>query len=121
MKIEKFEDIEAWREARILVKNMYEVLRGCGDFGFKGQIQRACISIMSNIAEGFDRHSNKEFIQFLIISRGSCAEVRSLLYAGFDIGYFSEHQLSELMDSCQKISMLLNGFIRYLRKSERKH
>ena len=53
MKIEKFEDIEAWREARILVKNMYEVLRGCGDFGFKGQIQRACISIMSNIAEGF--------------------------------------------------------------------
>ncbi|RQD66816.1 MAG: four helix bundle protein [Desulfonatronovibrio sp. MSAO_Bac4] len=121
MKIERFEDIEAWRESRILVKDMYGILGDCGDFGFRNQIQRASLSIMSNIAEGFDRHTNKEFIQFLIIARGSCAEVRSLLYAGLDVGYFSEEQFANFMDSCLKISMLLNGFIRYLKKSQRKY
>ena len=121
MKIEKFEDIEAWKESRVLVKRIYIVLSDCKDFGFKDQVQRASVSIMSNIAEGFDRHTNKEFIQFLVIARGSCAEIRSLLYAGFDIGYFSKEQHTELMASCLTISRLLNGFMRYLRNSDRKY
>lgn len=70
MRIEKFEDIEAWKEARKLVKNIYESFKDSKDYGLREQIQRAAISIMSNIAEGFDRGSNKEFIQFLIISKG---------------------------------------------------
>ncbi len=121
MKIDRFEDIDAWKEARILVKIVYGLLKDSRDFEFKNQIQRAAISIMSNIAEGFDRHSNKEFIQFLVFSRGSTAEVKSLLYTGFDIGYFNEQQFESLQNSCRKISSLLNGFIRYLKNSPRKH
>jgi len=87
MKIENFEDIESWKEARNLVKQIYAQFRECKDFGFKDQIQRAAISVMSNVAEGFDRGSNKEFVQFMIIARGSVAEVKSLSYAALDIGY----------------------------------
>ncbi len=121
MKIERFEDIEAWKEARTLAKDIYALFAWCHDFGFRDQIQRASVSIMSNIAEGFDRHSNKEFIQFLVISRASTAEVKSLLYTGFDTGYISRDQFENLYSRCMKISGLLNGFIRYLRNSSRKH
>ena len=88
MKIEKFEDIESWKEARLLVRDVYKQLAVCKDLGFKDQMQRAAISIMSNIAEGFDRASNREFVQFLVIARGSVSEVKSQAYAGLDIGYF---------------------------------
>jgi four helix bundle protein len=121
MKVERFEDIESWKEARSMVKEVYGQLRGCRDFGFRDQIQRASISIMSCIAEGFDRHSNKEMIHYLVMSRGSASEVRSLAYAGLDIGYFSEKQFADLMERTQKISGLLNGLIRYLRNSQRTH
>lgn len=119
MKIERFEDVESWKEARQLVKDVYHVLIDCRDHGFTGQIQRAAISVMSNIAEGFDR-SNKEFIQFLVISRGSVSEVRSLLYAGFDIGYLDEPSLQKLLSRCNKITNLLDGFLRFLKSSPRK-
>lgn len=112
MKIERFEDIEAWKEARILVQEIYSLLANSRDFGFKDQIQRASISIMSCIAEGFDRHSNNELIQFMVIARGSNAEVKSLLYAASDIGYISKEQFQRLFSRCEKISSLLNGFIR---------
>jgi four helix bundle protein len=121
MKIERFEDIEAWKEARLLVREIYSQLVDCRDFGFRDQIQRAALSIMANIAEGFDRHTNKEFIQFLVISRGSTAEVKSFLYTAFDIGYISQKKFQQLYACCVKISSLLNGFIRYLRNSSRKH
>jgi len=78
MKIENFEDIEAWKEARILVKDVYGVFGKIRDFSFRDQIQRAAVSSMTNIAEGFDRGSNREFIQFLVIARGSALEVKSL-------------------------------------------
>ena len=120
MKIERFEDIESWKEARVLVKHVYSCFKDCRDFGFKDQIQRASISIMSNIAEGFDRGSNKEFIQFLTIARGSTAEVKSLSYAAIDIGYMSESDCASLQGKCTKLSGLINGFIRYLKSSTRK-
>lgn len=75
---------------------------------------------MSNIAEGFDRGTNKELIQFLVVARGSVSEVRSLLYVALDIGYLDEIIFFRLKNSCQKISNLINGFIRYLKESERK-
>lgn len=121
MRIEKFEDIEAWKEARNLVKNIYECFKDSKDFSFREQIQRAAISIMSNIAEGFDRGSNKEFIQFLIIARASVSEVKSLSYAAFDIGFISEERFTDIIDSCFKLTNLINGFIRYLKNSTRKN
>ncbi len=84
MAIECFEEIKSWQEARLLVQEVYRCLKSCGDRGFRDQIQRASISVMSNIAEGFERNSNKEFIHFLVIARASAAEVKSLSYAGYD-------------------------------------
>ena len=120
MKIEKFEDIEAWKESRILVKEIYSYFSNQKDYGFRDQIQRASLSIMSNIAEGFDRGSNKEFIQYLVIARGSVSEVKSLSYAAIDIGYIDEKIFNEISARCLKLINLLNGFIRYLRNSDRK-
>ena len=91
------------------------------DFGFKDQIQRAAVSVMSNIAEGFDRGSNKEFIQFLVIARGSVSEVKSLAYVAVDIGYLDDTQCTRLQGECDKLSNLINGFIRYLKNSPRKN
>lgn len=120
MKIERFEDIEAWKEARLLVKEIYSCFAHQKDYSFKDQIQRASLSIMSNIAEGFDRGSNKEFIQFLVIARGSVSEVKSLSYAAIDIGYIDEKIFNEISSRCLTLINLLNGFIRYLRNSDRK-
>ncbi len=120
MKIEKFEDIEAWKQARELVSRTYMHFNNVKDYSFKDQVQRAAVSVMSNIAEGFDRGSNKEFIQYLVIARGSVSEVRSLLYAAQDIGYISEKPLSDLSTRCFALTSLINDFIRYLRNSERK-
>jgi four helix bundle protein len=100
MIIERFEDIESWKEARLLVKHVYQYLSESRDFGFKDQIQRAAVSVMANIAEGFDRGSNKEFVQYLVIARGSLAEVKSLSYAALDIGYLTEPQFFEIKTQC---------------------
>lgn len=120
MKIERFEDIEAWKEARELVKEVYEIFAHIKDYGFKDQIQRAVISAMSNIAEGFDRGTNKEFIQFLIIARGSVSEVKSLCYAALDLGYIDRDDFKKILERCLKLTNFLNGFIRYLKQSPRK-
>lgn len=120
MKIEKFEDIESWKEARLLVRDIYAVLAACQDYSYRDQMQRASISVMSNIAEGFDRGSNKEFIQFLVIARGSASEVRSLAYAGTDIGYLDPTAFSAISGRCIKLINLINGFIRFLRNTDRK-
>ena len=108
MKIDRFEDIEAWKEARNLVKDVYTCFMKNKDYGFKDQIQRAAVSIMSNIAEGFDRGSNKEFIQFLVIARGSVSEVKSLGYAALDIGYINDDILKTIHDRCHKLTNLLS-------------
>jgi four helix bundle protein len=121
MKIERFEDIEAWKESRVLVREVYRIFSTIKDYGLKDQIQKAAVSIMSNIAEGFDRGTNKEFIYFLVISRGSLSEVRSLLYTALDIGYLDENIFNDLRTHCLKISSIINGFIRYLQAAERKN
>lgn len=118
MKIERFEDIEAWREARALVRMVYEATNEApfkNDRGLRDQIQRAVISVMSNIAEGFMRQTNKEFIVFLGYSLRSTAEVQSQLYAALDLHYISDRQFKSLTAQCSKVAKMLQGFIRYLR------
>jgi four helix bundle protein len=120
MKILRFEDIESWRESRILVKQVYASLLSCKDYGYKDQIQRAAVSIMTNIAEGFERGSNKEFVYFLTISRGSVAEVKSLAYVGLDVSYIDKQEFDLIFTRCMKLLGLINGFINYLKSTERK-
>jgi four helix bundle protein len=120
-KIEKFEDITAWQKGREVTRLVYKVSR-TGEFGkdfaLKDQIRRACISVTSNIAEGFERGGNKEFIQFLGHAKGSAGEVRSQLYIALDETYLPQEQWQELHDRCLEISRLIDGFIKYLQQTE---
>ncbi len=118
MKIERFEDIKAWQEARVLVKMVYDAVKSdkgfSSDYKFREQIQSAAVSIMSNIAEGFSRRSKKEFTQFLFIAKGSAAEVQSQLYVALDQGYISQEKFNELYSKSDEIARLISGFIQYL-------
>lgn len=124
MRIERFEDLKAWQEARILVRMTYEIAKNdknfCNDYRFKGQIQSAAVSIMSNISEGFSRKSNKEFAQFLFIAKGSLAEVQSLLYVALDQSYVVEEKFKELYCKSDEIARLISGLIKYLLNKEKK-
>ena len=117
MKIERFEDIEAWKEARKLVNRVYGV---CSvnefkkDYSLVDQIRRAAISVMANIAEGFARKGNKEFIQFLFIAKSSAAELQSHLYVALDQKYINEDTFGELYQDADKIQRQLSNFIKYL-------
>ncbi len=100
-KIERFEDIEAWKKARELTKVIYEVTaqgRIATDFSLRDQLRRASVSIMANIAEGFEREGNKEFRQFLTIAKGSVGEVKSLLYVTLDAEMTSSEQFQRIME-----------------------
>ncbi len=114
MRIKKFEEIKAWQKAEELVVMIYQELRQSKDYGFKDQIQRAGISIMNNIAEGFERKSNKEFKYFLFMAKGSCAEVRSMLYLAIKLNYLSEAKFKQLSTLSVEISRMLSGFIKTL-------
>ena len=114
MKVNRFEEIIAWQKARDLTKVIYRIFSKMRDFGFRDQIQRATLSIMNNIAEGFERKGNKEFKNFLFIAKGSCAEVRSMLYTAFDLAYISQSQLNDLLARTEEISRVLSGFIKTL-------
>jgi len=122
VKIERFEDIKAWQEARALVKITYNAIksdRGFGsDYKFREQIQSAAVSIMSNIAEGFSRRTTKEFAQFLFIAKGSAAEVQSQLYVALDQGYISAGKFNEVYSKSDEVARLLSGFIQYLLKTQ---
>jgi len=100
MKLTRFEEIQAWQEARILVNLIYEIIRANGnfnnDFRLINQIQAAAVSTMPNVAEGFARRSNKEFIQFLFISKSSAAEVQSQLYVALDQNYITQQQFDKI-------------------------
>ncbi len=121
-RIERFEDIEAWQNARELVKQVYQVTRKAGfarDFGLRDQIQRAAVSVMSNIAEGFERGSNKEFTQFLFIARGSAGEVHSLAYAARgDLEYLDDTEFRTLSEAAATVSRQVASFIHYLKKTD---
>jgi len=111
-KIERFEDLIAWQKARQLAKKVYEITRQepfVRDFGLSGQIQRAVVSIMSNVAEGFERGGRKEFHQFLSIAKGSCAELRSQLYVALDIGYITGLAFAELISLAEEVGKILGG------------
>jgi four helix bundle protein len=122
-KIERFEDIDAWKKARELTKIIYEVTskgKIASDFSLKDQLRRASISVMANVAEGFEREGNKEFRQFLATAKGSVGEVKSLLYVALDGGLTSSEQFSRIMVLADETSRLLAGFLRYLKTSEHK-
>jgi len=114
MKVERFEDIIAWQKAGELSLIIYKKFKDNNDFAFKNQIQRAVISIMNNIAEGFERKGNKEFKHFLFIAKGSCGEVRSMLYLALKLKYLSENESKKLHCLSLEISKLLSGFIKTL-------
>ena len=119
MKVQRFEDLEAWQIARELANQVYKITKQesvCRDFGFVDQIRRAAISIMNNIAEGFERGSNKDFVRFLFIARGSAGEVRSLLYLGLDQGYLTNSEFSECRDLCIRSGQIIWALIKGLRK-----
>lgn len=114
MKIEKFEDIIAWQKAKELTNDIYKTFRNNKDYAFRDQIQRASISIMNNIAEGFERRGDKEFKHFLFIAKGSCGEVRSILHIAKDLGYINLESFEKLHSLSTEISKLLSGFIKKL-------
>jgi S23 ribosomal protein. len=119
-KIKKFEDIESWKRARTLAKELYEVTASdtfARDFGLKDQIRRASVSILSNIAEGFERGSDKEFLYFLAVAKGSSGEVRAQLYVALDQAYISSDQFRTLANAAAEVSQLISGFMKYLRES----
>ncbi len=96
MNIERFEDIISWQKAKEITTQIYTLFKDNKDYGFKDQIQRASVSIMNNIAEGFERRSGIEFRQFLFIAKGSCGEVRSMIQLAKDLCYISEHDFNVL-------------------------
>ncbi|NQV88241.1 MAG: four helix bundle protein [Parcubacteria group bacterium] len=114
MKVEKFEDIIAWQKAKILTLFIYKVFKNSKDFGFRDQIQRASVSIMNNIAEGFERRGDKEFKHFLFIAKGSCAEVRSMLCLARDLEYINIEDHKKCYDLSIEVSKILSGFIKTL-------
>ena len=116
-----FEDIEAWQRSRELTNSIYKITsqgRFARDFGLRNQIRKASVSIMSNIAEGFERSGTNEFIQFLATAKGSAGEVRAQLYVALDQGYVERAIFDDLSQSIIKISMMLSGLITYLRRTD---
>lgn len=120
-KIDRFEDIESWKLARETTNLVYEATKGekfCRDFALVNQIRRASISVLSNIAEGFERNGNKEFLQFLSIAKGSCGEVRAQLYIALDQRYLDEAEFENIHDKLLATSRLITGLMRYLQQSD---
>lgn len=114
MKIDKFEDIVAWQKSKELSLLWYSILKNCRDYSFRDQILRACVSIMNNIAEGFERRGDKELRNFLFIAKGSAGEVRSMSYLALELGYINKDQFNNLYSLTLDISKLLSGFIKTL-------
>jgi four helix bundle protein len=122
-RIEKFEDLLAWQEARALTQAIYTGTRTgqlSKDYGLRDQLQWAAVSVMSNVAEGFERINKQEKLHFLNIARASCGEVRSLLYVCSDAGLLDHSTISQLQSSCTTTGRLITGFMRSLRNGSSK-
>ncbi len=120
--VESFEEIDAWKKARKLVNRIYKISSSgefSKDWSLKDQVRRAALSIMSNIAEGYSRQTDKEFTQFLFIARGSTAEVQSQLYVALDLEYIDNDKFELLYQETIIIIKLLSGFIKYLKKTNK--
>ncbi len=119
MKILRFEEIKAWQEARKLVSLVYDAIKSNAsfkkDFRLASQMQGAAVSSMANIAEGFARRSNKEFVQYLFISKSSAAEVQSHIYVALDQEYLDQDMFTKIYDKAEEVSKLDSGFIKYLK------
>jgi len=111
-KVERFEQLIAWQKARALTKRIYETTK-CGaflkDYGLANQMQRAAVSVMSNIAEGFERRTSAEFHQFLLVAKSSCAELRSTLYVSLNVSYLAQHDFDDVMQQAEEVSRILGG------------
>lgn len=117
--VERFEDLIAWQKARLLTKDVYQLTRErtfATDRGLSNQIQRSAVSAMSNIAEGFERHSFAEYCQFLNIAKASCAELCSQLYVALDVGYLEEAQFEVLKSQAEEVSRIISGLHTYVQK-----
>ena len=111
-KIERFEDFEVWQESINLCIEIYKNLKECRDFSLRDQIQRASVSIPSNIAEGYERQSNKEFIHFLYIAKGSCGELRTQIHIAIEINLIDKNIGKNLLDKTKRISAMLHKLIK---------
>lgn len=118
MAIKKFEDILAWQKAQELALEIYKNFGNLKDYGFRDQITRASVSISNNIAEGFDRSSNPDFVRFLYFASASNSEVRSMLYLSIKLNFISEENATFLIDKTNEISKMLYGFIKSISKKD---
>jgi len=121
MKIARFEDLEVWKQARVLSKMVFDITSRepfKSDFRFRDQIKASSGSVMDNIAEGFERGGNKEFVQFLSIAKASCGETRSQTYRALDFGYIDQPIFESLINQAQLVSGQLSGLITYLKNSD---
>ena len=124
MKVERFEDLIAWQKARELTKQVYNITRTGAlskDFGLCDQIRRASVSVMSNIAEGFERGTSSEFHQFIVVAKGSCAEVRSELYVALDADYITEAQFDDIHGRSLELSRIIGGLKASIKKRKDTH
>ena len=120
MQVRNFEDLEIWKDARALTREIYQLTRDSKfskDFALRDQIRRAAVSIMSNIAEGFERAGNQEFIQFLYVAKASCGEVRSQLYVALDQSYVTPKDCDDVSKSFRRLSIMISNLIDYLKRS----
>jgi four helix bundle protein len=112
----RFEDLEIWKESMRICTAVYGALKTCKDFGFKDQIQRASVSVPSNIAEGHERRSTKETTQFLYIAKGSCGEVRAQLYLAISLEYIAKEAGMKLIEQCTTLSIKIYNYIHSINK-----
>jgi len=116
----RFEDLEVWQRARDLTRLVYRETsktRFGNDFALRDQMRRAAVSVMSNLAEGFEREGSREFSQFVALAKGSCGEIRSQAYVAVDQNYFSEETFQEISESAKRLSRMLSSLLRYLKRS----
>ncbi len=116
-KIRHFEDLEIWQESKGLAVEIYKNLRNCKDYGLRDQMQRSSVSVPSNIAEGFERNSNKEFIQYLYIAKGSCGELRTQIYIAREVGILDKLVADQLIEQTKKISSKIFKLIQTRQKN----
>jgi len=108
-KYQTFEDLTVWKEGMRLCVDVYALLKECRDYGFRDQIQRSAVSILSDIAEGFERQTDKKFVQYLFIAKGSCAELRTQLYLGSELKYVEKQKSADFIGRTKKQEAILHA------------